>query len=118
MMSTKSETMIDQLLRAVPELSATYREHLDDNDELLPHVFLGDVTRFVIGHVADSSDAAMLQKLLDELELEYRAGDEEIRELIGASFLENLIGENAALKCLTPMMGPCLREAAQTICGA
>ena len=43
----KYEQFIEYVLAKVPQLRAVHSEHLKDNDELLPHVFMGDVTRFL-----------------------------------------------------------------------
>jgi hypothetical protein len=42
------EDFIEEMLRKVPELRPYYQEHLVDYDELLPHDFMGDVTRYVM----------------------------------------------------------------------
>ena len=42
------ETIVNRLLTEVPELRPLYDEHLHGNDEFLPHVFFGDVTRYVM----------------------------------------------------------------------
>lgn len=37
------ERFVEELLIAVPEVQAIYKEHTDDNGTLLPHVFMGRV---------------------------------------------------------------------------
>jgi len=39
---------VQDLVFAIPELKPLLANHLADNDELLPHVFIGDLTRFVV----------------------------------------------------------------------
>ena len=93
-----THTFVGDLLGQVPELQPIFNEHIEDNDELLPHVFMGDVTRFVLSLNASSSSKGMspvassqtLLKILDFLEEGMRTGDDNVRELISASFLENL----------------------------
>jgi hypothetical protein len=53
------ETFVGRLLQVLPELKSTYEQHLADNDLLLPHVFMGDVTRFVIGRMKHSKDCSI-----------------------------------------------------------
>ena len=84
---------IEDLLEKVPALVPIYDEHLRDYDTLIPHVFLGDVTRFVVALVNESPLSNELKAVLDVLEVAMSKEDEEISELISVSFLENLIGE-------------------------
>nr|WP_298719868.1 hypothetical protein [uncultured Steroidobacter sp.] len=103
---TTIRSLIERLLAAVPDLRGVYDEHISDNDELLPHVFFGDVTRFAIENAAAPSVASLLA-LLDEALAD---ADEEVREVVAASFVENLVGETAALKLMKPKMGLNLRR--------
>lgn len=77
------------LVDSVPDLAPILREHLEDNNgELLPHVFFGDVTRWAVRQ--DERDAESIDALLATLEIDYANGDDAVRELIVVSFLENL----------------------------
>ncbi|MFA7271052.1 MAG: hypothetical protein WC073_17080 [Sterolibacterium sp.] len=111
------ELFIERLLHVAPELKGAYDEHLVDNDMLLPHVFMGDVTRFVVTAATNVDSLAVVQRILDYFENELKAGEAESLELIRASFVENLIGEETVLNKLKPMMGPCLRGEIEAICG-
>lgn len=78
-------------------LAPLLKEHITDNmGEVLPHVFFGDLTRYVIALVATVNSGGGLEPrrelrdILDFLEQSFSTGDQELRELIGASFLENL----------------------------
>src|SRR5687767_6505879 len=95
---------IEELLRRAPQLKPSYDQHVRDNDTLLPHVFMGDVARFVIAEVENPQSRASVRSLLDCFESGLTTGSDEIKELIVISFVENLIGETSALKALTPMM--------------
>ena len=91
--------LVERLAGRFPALEPLLREHRADNfGDVLPHVFFGDLTRFVVGHyrlVRESGDfegpeGAELRALLDELEHAFASGDDEVCELITVSFLENL----------------------------
>ena len=111
-----NEALIERLLQVVPELKPHYEEHLADHDKLLPHVFMGDVTRFAIRESATPPRLPVVERLLTVLEAGL-SGPEEVQELIVASFVENLMGEKGALKTLKPLAGPLLREQIEAICG-
>jgi hypothetical protein len=97
-MSEATIDFIDCLVARVPPLQPILREHLSDNfGEVLPHVFLGEVTRYAVAEFVRSNPPGSverraspeLESLLVELEAGVAAGGE-ITELIGVSFLENL----------------------------
>jgi hypothetical protein len=44
----KRKEVVPLLLRRVPELQDDYVEHGADNDELIPRVFFGDASRFIL----------------------------------------------------------------------
>ncbi|MBE7465684.1 MAG: hypothetical protein HS116_19600 [Planctomycetes bacterium] len=67
------------------EVADILAEHMKDNDELLPHVFLADVTRYVLG---DGKGRAAIVKFLDESFSEYGP---DVEELIAVSFVEYLV---------------------------
>lgn len=65
------------------------RDHLEFYDGVLPHVFLGEVTRWVLERASqpDDSEVARVLAFIEEC---FAAGGEHERELISVSFLENL----------------------------
>jgi len=98
-----SEQFIQKMVAAFPEVKSIHDQHQADNDELLPHVLMGDVTRYVISQTENKS-TPVITKLLDFFE--QTLDDEEIEELISVSFVENLFGEDNTIKALRPIMGP------------
>ena len=112
-----NESFIGRLLRIVPELKDAYDEHVADNDILLPHVFMGDVTRFVLAEISCIKGDVVVKRILDCLENEMLAGSAESMGLIRASFVENLVGASKAMPKLKLIMGPALRAEVEAICG-
>lgn len=79
----KSDTQLCyEMTSQFPILGATLAEHIAYYDELLPHVFMADVTRYVLGHPDDSY--GIVRYLNDNLSNGIAV------ELITASFLENI----------------------------
>lgn len=99
-MDDPSEVLIRDLATRFDGLKALLAEHVEDNDEILPHVFMADVTRWVEGGAADSERAAVL----DQLEQEYGGDDVGVRELITVSFLENLSEGSLTVLGLPPLL--------------
>ena len=46
-MTTTMIAFCRELAQQIPDIGEILTEHLSDYDELLPHVFMGDVTRYV-----------------------------------------------------------------------
>ncbi len=82
------------LVERHPPLAAIRDEHLADNDDLLPHVFFGDVTRYASSLARDNADASELARLLTDLDRALSDGeeDDEVENLIWVSFVENAQG--------------------------
>jgi hypothetical protein len=112
-----SVKFVEELVREVPKLRPIYDEHVVDHEESLPHVFFGDVTRFAISEAARDGDHEALGRLLEKLESGLREGPAEVKGLVIASFIENLCGETAAIRILSPLMGESLRAQLKSTCG-
>jgi len=119
-MSESSIAFVDRLLAAFPGLRDAYAEHLSDNfGEVLPHGFLWEVVRYATALYLMSSAApdprarqqagVELRAMLDYIENEYVHGNEEIRELIGVSFLESLPSPDEEAADIRSRLGPVTR---------
>jgi hypothetical protein len=100
-MTTVSELLAD-LVASEPALQPVLDEHERDNGELLPHVLFGDITRWVVEHPANP-------RLLGVLERHLGDGDAYVRDLLLASFVENLLDE--PIDHLRDSLGPRLSAA-------
>jgi hypothetical protein len=63
-------------------------EHLADNDELLPHMVFGNVTRFALT-LARHGEVDDLDRLLSDLDAGLGDSDDEVANLVWVSFVEN-----------------------------
>jgi len=105
------ETLPLELRDRVPGFDAIYAEHVRDYDEVLPHVLLGDLVRYLEAEVrAQGPESAVLRPALSLLEAAMSAPDPRLQELIAVSFLENLDRFSASYSTITHEMGPRLRE--------
>jgi hypothetical protein len=85
-MTTKAFCQL--LIEQVPDIRTVLADHLNDNGELLPHVFLGDLTRYVL---SNGSSKTRVVALLEE---SFQRLGPEVEDLISVSFVENLETEN------------------------
>lgn len=99
----------NRLIAEVLDLQIIYDQHMKDNDELLPHVFFGDLTRYVIEKAQIKEDESV-SKILGLLEDGLSQNNAEIKNLISASFVENLIDEKETVVLLREVAGPKLLE--------
>jgi len=83
------------LIQEIPEFSDTYNEYLENDGQVLLHVLFGDLTRFLIAaykEICNSANSeALFLRILDFVEEIYVHGDADVRVLVEASFLENLL---------------------------
>jgi len=100
---TDVHDLVRDLLDAEPRLAPVYREHLADNDELLIHVLLGDVTRWLRQNGPAAAVLAVLERHL-------AGGDSDVQNAIAASFVENLEPDDATIH---QALGPGLRAELQ-----
>ena len=106
---------IEKLAKEIPGGVPILEEHVKDFGEMLPHVFMGELTRYVLNlHKAsggsDPNIQDKLRQILDRLEEGFAHGDDAVKELIGVSFLENLTGEEGR-ETLRGLLGPTMSEA-------
>jgi hypothetical protein len=111
----KSERFAKDLANRFAGLTPVLAEHMQDNfGALLPHVFFGDVTRWVVGLVTVSKAKEVLRNrleltsILKYLEDTYASGDKELQELISVSFLELLPSPGESRAEVRLMVGPAL----------
>ena len=115
-MSEVTIDLIDRLVGKFPTLQPLLREHLAENfGEVLPHVFFGDLTRYVASEFLQGTDYGLLRALLDELEHAFGVGDERITEVIAVSFLQNLPRPGEEGESLRDLLGPALRSELERI---
>lgn len=89
---------VHALVKKNSVLKEVYDEHIKDNDELLPHVFMGDFTRKIVeldknirNKKAGGAEIMIVKNIMDDLERWMTSGNNEVKELIIVSFIENLI---------------------------
>jgi hypothetical protein len=101
---------VERLVTEVPALRPLFDDHLAFfDDELPPHVFFGDVTRFVVSGFSDHPERrADAEKILTLLEEAIASPDEDVQNVVSDSFCENLLGEKP-LEAIRDAMGPRLR---------
>jgi hypothetical protein len=83
-MSTTTNQFCELLVEQAPDTKPLLDEHLCDYDDLLPNVFLGEITRYVL------SDGLGRTAIVEFLERQFRQMGPEVEELIAVSFIENI----------------------------
>jgi hypothetical protein len=98
-------------------------EHAEDNfGEILPHVFFGDLTRYIVSRFlaikrgrSTVEDRKDLLDMLQYLEDAYNQGDDDIENVIAVGFLERLPRPEEEGGELRNMLGPSLTRQLQVI---
>ena len=114
-MSEKTTAFVKELVARFPGLASLLDAHRQNNaDEILPHVFFGDVTRYVVV-LADKSAGSELRDIITYLEEAFAGRVGEISNLISVSFLENLPREGERAARIRALLGPLLSAESQAI---
>lgn len=112
------EIFFDSLLEKVPELNSVYEEHLSDYDELLPHVLMADITRFILDLLDKDHNQSNEEKIsifLRHFENALKLGDEEVKNIVVVSFLENLEQDSPSYDLLKSRFGKELQNSLRQI---
>jgi hypothetical protein len=111
-MKAANERLARSIGERNPELGALLTEHIAANyGELLPHLYMGEVTEWLVGAVA-SGRQGDVKDLLAVLEKQFE-NEESVRELITVSFLENLPVPGEPESSIRDLLGPVLRTELQ-----
>jgi hypothetical protein len=89
-LNSREALFIHALIDRFPLLKSSLDEHIIDNDELLPHVYLGSVAQRLVSMTKDSADSQFVMDVLSFVEAAFEAGSPELDELISVSFIELL----------------------------
>ncbi|MFH0899680.1 MAG: hypothetical protein V2A73_03500 [Pseudomonadota bacterium] len=101
----------EELRARVPGFAQVYEEHIRDYDEVLPHVLLGELVRFLADEIrSHGQQSTALCEAMELLERGMGSLDSRLQELIAVSFLENLEPQDEAFATISSMFGPRLRE--------
>lgn len=96
--------LFEDLIASEPALAEVRRIHVADNDEILPHVLMADITRWLCVHGPQP-------EVLTVLEDHLVRGGPQVRDVIFASFLENLEVDDLEYEPVRNALGPGLRAA-------
>lgn len=100
--------LVIDLVDRVPELAEPFQEHVRDNDELLPYLFLSDVARWVAARFlgGTDSDLELVSETLDFLEEKYEQGPQDVKELIAVGLVESLPSTGEPASAVRDLLGP------------
>jgi hypothetical protein len=100
-----------QLCVAIPGFDRVHDEHVADHDEVLPHLLMADLVRFLCDEVRVSgAQSVVLRRAMELLELAMGSQDSRVEELLSVSFVENLDPEDPSVAAIRSTFGPKLEE--------
>lgn len=94
----------ERLAAEFPSLFTILGEHIRDYDEILPNVFLADVTRHLLSH---GTHREGIVRFLDD---SFDSLGPDVQELIAVSFVENIESEQDLERLLEGVDAPQLRS--------
>jgi hypothetical protein len=107
-------TVIEQVMHILPEFAYAYRSQLEGLAQGLPYVIVGLLTDYIIrefksGNLQDSNTPFF--RAIRFLEDAMGSEDEEVRNLVWCSFLENLHNAGADFEKISSLLGEKLQAA-------
>jgi hypothetical protein len=106
-MTLAYESIAEELRARVPGFERVYDEHVRDYDEVLPHVLLGDLVRFLDAELRTRGPASHAAREAVSLMEEALASDDpRLQELVVVSFLENLEPAEETFPIVRGLFGP------------
>jgi len=102
-----------QLAATVPQLADLLRTHVEEFDEIIPHVFLGRVSNLVEElddqRRANPAADALLAAIMSAFEPCFELADDDARNLISVSLIENVMQRAIDSPEFRSRLGPRLR---------
>lgn len=94
-MNVTYKNFVDQLVHSVPELLPYLNEHKSDYEGVLPHVFMGEVSRLIIQLCKQETPTSeiLIRKIFDAISNFIDSPDPMVQELLVVSFIENIDSE-------------------------
>lgn len=91
------ESLVKEFLKDFPEYIEAYNEHIEYNNELLPHVFFGETINEDLPVLLEANnDKKKLKSIFKFMEKMALEGDIKVQELLSTTILERL-GDNSEL---------------------
>ena len=114
-MDMTAEQLFKRISMAAPGFAVVVNEHLRDNGELLAHVLMADLLRYIGSYFTRSSTigaepptAAEVRTMLQVLDAAMDNANSATENAIAVSFVEGIEGEPFFSR-LAPLLGPRLR---------
>jgi hypothetical protein len=111
---SESQAAIRVLVAENPILQPILDEQVRDNDEILPHVVMADIARFLGRLVADQHDNPAVLGEIDgivrTLDAQLQAGADSVKNVIAVSFLEQLPSTGEPGTEIRELLTPALRK--------
>lgn len=83
-----ADAFVQELLTKVPEAGLVLDQHLRDNDELLLHLFVGDL-RLTCEAAWSAGNHEVLSRVLTFLDVALSHGDDYVENAVAVSFVED-----------------------------
>lgn len=115
-MNLSYETIGIHLLEAVPEFRPVLDEHIAEQGTVLPHVLFGGLTRWTIDlfrrwqQTEEQQAFETFVRVVHFLEQCIQSEDEQLKELVIVSFLENLWQTGSEYREISQHLGPLLQH--------
>jgi len=91
------------------DLKPVLQEHIEFNEELLPHVYFGECNEFFINYINEDKPQ-VLQRLFSVFEIMATQGNDDVVNILCVTILERLGDDRKVLNTARKYMGKETRE--------
>jgi len=95
---------INLILDEFKDMKSVLQEHIEFNEELLPHVFFGECTGIFIDYI-NEDNSQVLQKLFRVFEIMATQGNDDVVNILCVTILERLGDDRKVLNTSRKYMG-------------
>jgi len=106
MMELNYDNFVTRLCSGIDGFQELRDSHFSDNGEVLPHVLLGDLSRFLSNEARVKGEKSeSLQQAMRFLEAGLRSSDPRLQDRVVVSFLENLDVDDPGFRTIRLLFG-------------
>jgi hypothetical protein len=107
--------LVDQFVNEFENFKILLHEHIEFNNEVLPHVFFGECNDFIMNYLTEDEEKDILEDLFSFYERMATEGDDYVRELLAVTILERIGDDNKILNTAYGYMGQETRKLSDEI---
>lgn len=110
-MKADAIALLGSIFYKVKEARPVLQNHVFDDDNLIPHLIMGDLAFWVVDRFkTKGNNDSVCTNIINLLEFAFNMGEQDVDDVITTSFLENLPYPSESGNEIARLLGPKLRS--------